>query len=212
MIRSSDSGPGYGSIRRPSGRRPVSWSVLILMPLLLSVFNGCAGIGHPVGPGTSYENRLTLAVGYIRSAEGPRAVEVLKEAASQLPERPEAYAMLGDIFHSDGNLEKAVEEYRRAIEKGEEDPVVWNNLAWLESDLGYNGAALFHIEKAIEMVPFPLYPYLDTRARILGAMGNIEEARKSAVMALRLTPASDMRMRRALRKFLDKLNVGEAGR
>ncbi len=182
------------------------------MSLLFAAFYGCAGVRHPVAAETSYENRLTLAAGYIRSAENRRAEEVLSGAVADRPERPEAYAMLGDMFHSSGDLEMAAEEYRRSIEKGEDDPAVWNNLAWVESGLGYNGAALYHIEKAIEMAPFPLYPYLDTRARILKAMGNVEEARKGAAMALRLTPASDKRMRQALEKLLGELNGGEDGR
>jgi Tfp pilus assembly protein PilF len=184
--------------------------LFIQLLLITMVFIGGCGVREQViVEEMPYEKRLSLAKSYYEAGEDKNAVVLLNEAVAQDSLRPEAHSMLGDIYYRSENMTEAALEYRRAVERGDSDPVVLNNLAWVETSLGHHGAALSLVEKAIEMAPVPLYPYLDTRARIFRSMGNIKEARISAEMALRLTPVQDIGMRRNLEDFLDELAVLE---
>ncbi len=183
----------------------------LILPLLVitAIMAGCAMRERTLVEEVPYEHQLELAAGYIQAGDDQNALIVLNESIARNPNRPEAYSMLGDIYYASEDLEGAAREYRRAIERGDSDPAVLNNLAWVKTSVGQHGSALSLIERAIEMAPVPLYPYLDTRARILRSMGNLEEARRSAEMALRLTPAQDIEMRQDLETLLDDLRVLE---
>ncbi|TNF45522.1 tetratricopeptide repeat protein [bacterium] len=181
----------------------------VLLLVITFIVAGCGARDHITVDEVPYEDRLSMAADFYQAGENQNAVATLKEAAAKTPHRPEAYSMMGDIYYASEDLEGAAREYRRAIERGDSDAAVLNNLAWVETSLGRHGSALSLIERAIEMAPVPLYPYLDTRARILRSMGNLEEARKSAEMALRLTPAQDIEMQQDLKTLLDNLRVLE---
>ncbi len=182
---------------------------LIHLLIITAIAAGCAVREQTILEEVPYERQLELAAGYTQAGDDQNAVTVLNEAAARNPHLPEAYSMLGDIYYASEDLEGAEREYRRAIERGDSDPAVLNNLAWVRTSLGQHGSALSLIERAIEMAPVPLYPYLDTRARILRSLGNLEEARRSAEMALRLVPAQDSGMRQDLETLLDDLRALE---
>jgi len=188
-------------------------SYLFIHLLAIMVFvAGCAVREQVTVEEVPYEKRLSMAEDYHEAGDVENAAAILNEAVAREPDRPEAYSMLGDIYYGSEDLEGAAREYRRAVERGNSNPTVFNNLAWVETSLGRHGAALSLIERAIEMGPVPLYPYLDTRARILRSMGNLHEARTSAEMALRLTPARDTEMRHDLEVFLDELRALDRSR
>lgn len=190
-------------------RYSVKSFLFIYLMVIFAFVAGCGVRQQVIVEEMPYEKRLLLARDYYEAGEDENAVVLLNEAAAQEPLRPEAHSMLGDIYYRSEEMTEAALEYRRAVERGDSDPVVLNNLAWVETSLGHHGAALSLVERAIEMAPVPLYPYLDTRARILRSMGNIKEARTSAKMALRLTPVHDIGMRQSLEDFLDELPVLE---
>jgi tetratricopeptide (TPR) repeat protein len=157
-----------------------------------------------------YDDRLRLASIYIQNGQHERAVPLLNDATIQDPLRSEAHAMLGEVLYFQGNLEDSARSLRMALEAGGEDPVVLNNLAWVEMERGNPGKALSLTDRALGMNPVPLYPYLDTRARVLRALDRSEEALREAETALKMVPDHDARMRGRLEELVKELE-GEAG-
>ena len=155
-----------------------------------------------------YEDRLQLASIYIQNDQPERAVPLLEDASVQDPGRPEAYAMLGEVLFLEGNLEGSARSLNRALETGGDDPVILNNLAWVEMGRGNAEKALSLTDRALRLNPVPLYPHLDTRARVLLGLGRPQEALEEATRALELVPAHDNRMRDRLEELVRELSEG----
>jgi tetratricopeptide (TPR) repeat protein len=161
-----------------------------------------------------YEDRLQLASIYIQGGQEDKALPLLEDAVDQKGDRPEAWAMLGELFWLRGDLEKSSIHLENALKTGGEDPLILNNLAWVESAKGRVNRALALVNRAIAMDPAPLYPYLETRARILMKLQRYEEASADAHAALSLTPEYDRKMREQLEKLIgeiEELGPGEEG-
>lgn len=181
-----------------------SFLVLGFLLYILSLV-GCAGPSVRDFSRMPYNDRLTLATIHRQSGEVELAKAVLKRAIEQYPDRPEASIRLGDILFLEDDLQDAADSYQAAVDAGSSDPVMLNNYAWVMTNMGRHGSALSLIERAVNLAPVPLYPYLDTRAMVLRALGNYREALKSAELALALTPDRDEKMRRHLEKLISDL-------
>lgn len=159
----------------------------------------------------AYEDRLRLASIYIQSERFARAVPLLEDAAAQEPGRPEAHSMLGEVLFLSGDLEGAARSLYLALDAGGDDPLVLNNLAWIEVQRGRAQEALGLIERALKSDPVPLYPYLDTRARVLQALGRRGEALQDALTARRIVPEHDARMISQLEDLIRELEKEAPG-
>ncbi len=163
--------------------------------VLFIVLSSCAG---PERKASSlqmpYDDRIQLASIYIQSGKSDQAVGLLEDASVQNRDRPQAWAMLGEISYSEGNLDEAVSHLERALEAGGENPAILNNLAWVQMARGDADRALILVDRALLLGPYPRYPYLDTRARILGKQERYEEALKDARAARTLVPDLDSRL------------------
>jgi tetratricopeptide (TPR) repeat protein len=140
-----------------------------------------------------YDDRIRLASIYIQSGLTDRAVPLLNDALLQDDKRPEAWAMLGEISYSDGDLPKAASRLEQALKVGGENPVILNNLAWIEMGRDDAGRALALADRALLLEPIPRYPYLDTRARILKDMERYDEALGDARAARHLVPDHEVK-------------------
>ncbi len=187
---------------REQMKLPLVRSSLVFIMIFLA---GCAGRDVKDTSKVPYSDRITLATIYRQSGETERAKDVLKNAIEREPDRPEAYVNMGDILFMEDDLEGAASNYHNAVESGSEDPVMLNNYAWVMTSLGEHGKALSLADRAINMAPKPLYPYLDTRAMVLKFLGNKKEALISAELAMALTPDHDMDMRQHLEKLIEEL-------
>ncbi len=165
----------------------------------------CAGPIRRVDMKMPYEDRLRLASIYIQNDQPERAVPLLEDASVQNPGRPEAYAVLGEVLFLKGDLEGSARSLTRALETGGDDPVILNNLAWVEMGRGDAEKALSLTDRALRVNPVPLYPYLDTRARVLLELGRPQEALEEAATALELLPDYDNRMRDRLEELVREL-------
>jgi tetratricopeptide (TPR) repeat protein len=152
-----------------------------------------------------YDDRLQLASIYIQGGQVDRALRLLEDAIAQDSGRPEAFAMLGEILWLKADLDGSANYLEKALEIGGDDPVVLNNLAWVEMAHGNVPKALDLIDRAVRMEPVPFYPYLDTRSRILEALGRPEEALTDARTALDLTPEYNKEMRSRLEELISNL-------
>ncbi|MBI4357853.1 MAG: tetratricopeptide repeat protein, partial [Candidatus Omnitrophica bacterium] len=79
-------------------------------------------------------------------------VDALKKAIAQA-EKPIHYINLGFLYRRSGELDKATQANRRAIELGAKDPVVYNNMGLIYEEQKQYGPALEAYRKAMELDP-----------------------------------------------------------
>lgn len=178
-------------------------SVAVLILGLIS----CTGPSRRDTLQMPYDDRLKLASIYIQGGQEERAVHLLEDAVIQEEGRPEAWAMLGELFWLQGDLEASSDHLKKALETGGEDSVVLNNLAWVESAKGNPVRALALVDRAIALNPVPLYPYLETRVRILMKLKRYDEAKADARVAETLTPEYDTEMKEQLEELLREIDT-----
>ena len=181
------------------------WFRFALTTVLIMVLVSCVGPSRRDTLQMPYEDRLKLASIYIQGGQEDRAVPLLEDAVVQEKHRPEAWAMLGELFWLEGDLKESSNYLEKALDMGGEDPVVLNNLAWVESGKGHPERALALVDRAIVLDPVPLYPYLETRARVLTKLGRYEEAAADARAAESLTPGYDTHMKEQLEELLREI-------
>ena len=179
--------------------RPIN---IVLLCLALAA---CAGPSRRETLQMPYDDRIKLASIYMQGGQTDKAVPLLEDAAIQDEDRPEAWAMLGELYWLKEDFSTSSRHLKKALKAGGEDPVVLNNLAWVESAGGKTDKALSYSDRAIAMDPAPLYPYLETRARILVKLERYEEAQADARAALDLTPEYDTKMREGLEELLEEI-------
>jgi Tfp pilus assembly protein PilF len=178
--------------------------------LLLSVVS-CAGPARRATLQMPYDDRIRLASIYIQSDQTDRAVPLLNDALLQDDKRSEAWAMLGEISYSDGDLPKAASRLEQALKVGGENSVILNNLAWVEMGRKDGSRALALIDRALLLDPAPVYPYLDTRARILGELERYDEALVDARAARHLVPDYEVKAAGDLDDLVGELEELAAG-
>jgi Tfp pilus assembly protein PilF len=166
---------------------------LLLTAFLLVAVTSCATHDRRATLQMPYDDRIRLASIYIQSGQADRAVPLLEDALLQDEGRPEAWSMLGEISYSEGDLDKAANHLQKALDEGGEDPVILNNLAWVEMGRKDGNRALALIDRALLLDPVPSYPYLDTRARILGTLERYGEALADAQIARNLVPDHELK-------------------
>jgi Tfp pilus assembly protein PilF len=166
---------------------------LLLTAFLLIAVVSCATPDRRAGLQMPYDDRIRLASIYIQSDQAGRAVPLLEDALLQDDGRPEAWSMLGEISYSEGDLDKAANRLQKALDGGGEDPVILNNLAWVEMGRNDGNRALALIDRALLLDPVPSYPYLDTRARVLGTLERYNEALAEARTARKLVPDHELK-------------------
>ncbi len=69
------------------------------------------------------------------------------------PSDPDVHIVGGDIYLSTGKIREAQREYLLAVESGEVNFEVWENLLYLETQLEQFDLAIKHSEEALEMYP-----------------------------------------------------------
>lgn len=107
-----------------------------------------------------------------------------------------------------GNEVEAREEYQRLIKEAPDNPMVLNNLAWLERDRDPE-QALSYVKRALELAPDSIQ-IIDTYAMVEHARGNFEAAMELSAKALAAAPdMPDLRLNRA-RILLDTGRRNEA--
>ena len=178
---------------------------LLMCALLAVMVVSCAGVSVRDSLVMPYEDRIQLASIYIQGGQQDQAIPLLEDAITQEEGRPEAWAMLGELFWLKGDLKESSIHFEKALETGGEDPMILNNLAWIESEKDNPDRALALVDRAIAMDPVPLYPYLETRARTLMKLHRYDEALVDVRAAFSLTPEYDTRMKDQLGELISEI-------
>ena len=114
-------------------------------------------------------------------------------------------AMLGDIYHQQGEEDKAFDAYDRTLRNNPDNALVLNNYAYYlalkNQDLD---KALEMSTKAITMEPDNA-TYLDTHAWVLYMKGNYKEAEKHMKKAMKLLKTPDATYQEHYEAILMKL-------
>jgi tetratricopeptide (TPR) repeat protein len=80
-----------------------------------------------------------------------QAIEAYKHAIADDPLYIDAYTNLGRLHHAAGRLDEAEKVYRRGLEAGGEDPLLWFNLGVLLTELERNQEAIAAYTAALRM-------------------------------------------------------------
>lgn len=126
-------------------------------------------------------------------------------ALDALQKHPNRFSLLGDVYYSLKDYQKAIDAYERAIVENPNDAELLNNLAWLyatcedEAFLNYP-QALFLAQKAAALEP--LAHILDTLAESLFVNGRYEEAVKTERQAVRAAEDNRLYYQNQLERFM----------
>ena len=113
-------------------------------------------------------------------------------------------AFLGDLYHEQGEEEKAFDAYERTLRNDPDNVLVLNNYAYFLAVKGQDlGKALEMSTKAIAAEP-DNPTYLDTHAWVLYKKGNYKEAEKHMKRALQLLKEPDATCRNSERTDLER--------
>jgi tetratricopeptide (TPR) repeat protein len=116
------------------------------------------------------------------------AVEVLQQGRAREPDNAWYPYWLGLLYGEIGDIGKARDALRAAVDLNPREARFWHNLALAENGLGDRDAALEAIDHAIQLAPRDAY-YVYTRATLLYEAGRFEEALSALDQTQRLDPA-----------------------
>lgn len=116
-----------------------------------------------------------LISGLESTKQGARIEQVLNAQFSLRPDSGLVNFMLGNHHAAAGSLRLAKKHYGIAMKSSESNPMLLNNLGWVELQLGNKEGALALTEKAVEIAPDSA-SFVETYANALIANGRSKEA------------------------------------
>lgn len=132
-------------------------AVLVFLAAAGLFLQGCAGPSPQQKKEASA--RMEMGVTYLQQRNLPAAMRELTKASDLDPENPEIDMMLGLAYQARGDLGKAEEHLRIAIEKKPDYAEAHNNLGNLMSQLGRGEEAIREYEQAAANVLYPTPEY-----------------------------------------------------
>lgn len=117
------------------------------------------------------------AIQFVRNNQLPQAVAQYQEAIAKEPENPYLHLMLGQVYEDLGDLDRAVAEYQRALEKGGDgDPEIYLTLGNAYRKQKHTDRAIAAFQKASELDPMnaQLHVFLES---IFTEMGRADLAK-----------------------------------
>lgn len=112
------------------------------------------------------------------------ALTLFKKLAEHYPNEANVHILGGDLYLSTGSEREAIEQYLEAIDLGEVNFEVWQNLLYLQTQLEQFDSVIKHSEECLELFPnqgmvyyFNGYAYLRKR-KFAEAIFALEQAKK----------------------------------
>ena len=140
--------------------------------------------GLKLAPAAALATKLHTALGATGKAD-----EAQRFAASWTKDHPKDAVFqlyLGDIAAARGDMAGAEKRYAGVTQSNPDNPIAFNNLAWVSGQLG-RATAIGHAEKALSLAP-QYGEAMDTLAMLLSAKGDYAEALAWENKALALQP------------------------
>jgi len=136
------------------------------------------------------------------------AFQDFDDAIRAAPAFVAAYGTRAYYWVREGKPEKAVADYRKAIEVDPNDPSGHNGLAWLlatypDKKVRDGKQALTHAQKAVELTESADWQYLDTLAAAYAETGDFDAAKKWIAKSLELAPEHERQALRDRRKLYE---------
>ena len=108
-------------------------------------------------PSLNFQAKLQLLAGYMAQLPDVQieslAVELSQRLTDAHPEESRGFAMAGDLHLQLGNKEKAIENYRKAVELDASNFDLWQNVIQLEMESSNYENVISHSEEALEYFP-----------------------------------------------------------
>ena len=143
--------------------------------------------------GNSYYLHFYKGISYFNRAEYQAAVEQLKMALENDPEKediPYIYSYLGHCLKDTGEYHGAIEALKRGLEEDDQRPDIHNLLGVCYFKQEEYLSAISHFEKAVELNPSSAMDYANLGVNH-NKLGNKEEAINYFTLALTLDPSLD---------------------
>lgn len=128
---------------------------------------------HPAADGNTF---LLAGIVAAQRDNMPRAAHLLEKATRLSPDNPEAWLSLGNVRHSLGRMDAALDAYQASARLAPGNAQVWNNLGVISEDIGRTRDALDYYDRALE-VDASLVNARRRRAPVLGRLRWFEAAR-----------------------------------
>ncbi|MFH0739380.1 MAG: tetratricopeptide repeat protein, partial [Candidatus Omnitrophota bacterium] len=177
---------------------PISWMIaeryLYLPSLSLSVFSAliydrCASRGPGLRNKILFLFVLIMAVytlrTILRNEDWRDPKRFWRQELKISPGSASVHNKMGDIYRSEGNFTKAIEELNKALAIKPKDANAYNNLGVIYSDMGDKRAAAFCYLKALEINPKFTEAYFNL-GNVYAALGKNKEAVYSYHKAIEL--------------------------
>lgn len=110
-----------------SGKKSMEWLTMLLAGLVLAV------IGSRVIAPKAHESRLGVSALYIREHNYPAAIRLLERDTASSSDDGQAFALLGYAYEHNGDRDKAIEAFRRAVQLNPNDQILRQELQQLEA-------------------------------------------------------------------------------
>jgi len=133
------------------------------------------------------EQQLILALEAGMSAYVKKQIELIEKLVKEFPRDERALNILGNIYFSQQEYEKAIEIYNRALAINPEYSQTYNQLGYSYRYLGDYVNAENAFKKYIELIPDDPNPY-DSYAELLLKMGEYEISIENYEKALKIDP------------------------
>jgi tetratricopeptide (TPR) repeat protein len=120
-------------------------------------------------------------------ADPAKSLQLREEMVAKYPQDERAHFNLGNTYNGRQQYDKAVAEYRKAIELNPNFSPAYNSLGYTYRPMGNNTEAEQAFRKYIELVPNDPNPY-DSYAELLMKMGRFDESIAQYRKALSIDP------------------------
>jgi type IV pilus assembly protein PilF len=133
----------------------ILWIMVTAFMLAGCVSTSTAPDSSKVSLKQASQDNVALGVAYLQQGRRDLAMQKLQLALSQDSDNANAYSALGLLYNSTGDLQRADENYRKALSKAPDDPQIQNNYAVF---LCQQGKPKESEKYFLEAAQNPLYP------------------------------------------------------